>query len=352
MSGRDVAYVVRCHIKALEMADTYTDDYYNHKYQERELARRVQVSPKGSLVAPQWVENKEHIAARALHMRRDTSAVTQKWEESNRVLGHYEKTNVKTPKPMLSVMPGGAMSSASQRPVFASALWVARGAVDKGIDALLELEEASNLAAHHGDDRLPALQDAVRAHLETLSRAVCHAQPHAFDVSEEGVAAALSPKGACSQQVRVAEPLSRRATAEVYTLDALLSLPKGVKFLARFAKAAPNTAAASSLLASACGTLLQPTRAHVFQGYDDVLLATLAAHDFCHRVPLPFLLDAADQLAKRTGTAPLETLARAVADAADARCDAQQLTRRQAAPPTIEQLARWTALRPKLLPAC
>ena len=92
MSSRDVAYVVRSHMRPLETADSYTDDYYNHKYAQRRLAGG---DDGGSLVAPVWVETKEHTKARAAHMSNDLKNVTQKWEEGNRVLGHVVRQDVK-----------------------------------------------------------------------------------------------------------------------------------------------------------------------------------------------------------------------------------------------------------------
>ncbi|KAH8043450.1 macrocin-O-methyltransferase [Aureococcus anophagefferens] len=96
----------------LETADSYTDDYYNHKYAQRRLAGG---DDGGSLVAPVWVETKEHTKARAAHMSNDLKNVTQKWEEGNRVLGHVVRQDVKTARALMSV-PAGLAGDDPPRP--------------------------------------------------------------------------------------------------------------------------------------------------------------------------------------------------------------------------------------------
>ena len=53
MSGSDIAYVIRSQMRPLETMDSYTDDYYCHKWNQRRLVGGQSVGDAGSsLVAP------------------------------------------------------------------------------------------------------------------------------------------------------------------------------------------------------------------------------------------------------------------------------------------------------------
>jgi hypothetical protein len=289
MSSRDVAYVVRSHMRPLETADSYTDDYYNHKYAQRRLAGG---DDGGSLVAPVWVETKEHTKARAAHMSNDLRNVTQKWEEGNRVLGHVVRQDVKTARALVSV-PAGLVGESGSRP-FASAMWVARDAVDGGKVALLDLGECRSLghATGAGDARFRALREDCARLLGRVARAIAKCDPHPLDVSPTYVDHLLGkgPPPPCAGAAPVAHTKESGAV-----FAALMGLPKGVRLLADFVKVMPATAAASPLLRATLETP-RPAADLVFPDVDAALHAALRGDTFASRVPLKTLVHLVDGL--------------------------------------------------------
>ncbi|KAH8075033.1 macrocin-O-methyltransferase [Aureococcus anophagefferens] len=283
MSSRDVAYVVRSHMRPLETADSYTDDYYNHKYAQRRLAGG---DDGGSLVAPVWVETKEHTKARAAHMSNDLKNVTQKWEEGNRVLGHVVRQDVKTARALMSV-PAGLVGESGSRP-FTSAMWVARDAVDGGKVALLDLGECRSLghATDAGDARFAALREECARLLGRVARAIAKCDPHPLDVSPTYVDHLLGkgPPPPCAGAAPVAHTKESGAV-----FSALMGLPKGVRLLADFVKVMPATAAASPLLRATLETP-RPAADLVFPDVDAALHAALRGDTFASRVPLKTLV--------------------------------------------------------------
>ncbi|KAH8079559.1 macrocin-O-methyltransferase [Aureococcus anophagefferens] len=289
MSSRDVAYVVRSHMRPLETADSYTDDYYNHKYAQRRLAGG---DDGGSLVAPVWVETKEHTKARAAHMSNDLKNVTQKWEEGNRVLGHVVRQDVKTARALMSV-PAGLVGESGSRP-FTSAMWVARDAVDGGKVALLDLGECRSLghATDAGDARFAALREECARLLGRVARAIAKCDPHPLDVSPTYVDHLLGkgPPPPCAGAAPVAHTKESGAV-----FSALMGLPKGVRLLADFVKVMPATAAASPLLRATLETP-RPVADLVFPDVDAALHAALRGDTFASRVPLKTLVHLVDGL--------------------------------------------------------
>ena len=289
MSSRDVAYVVRSHMRPLETADSYTDDYYNHTY-----ARRL--SGDGgrakSLVAPVWVETKAHATARAAHMANDLKNVTQKWEEGNRVLGHVQKSDVARPTQRMAV--SSAVAEGERRP-FSGPMWLARDAVDAGSRALLDLEECRSLghATAAGDASVPRLKSALLLRLRAVAAAIAKGPPHGSDTSDANVAYLLGQGARPAESAADVVAVTRESGA---VFAALMALPKGVKLLARFVAVMPATAAASPLLRAVLETP-RPAADLLFHEHDDALHAALRDDAFVRRVPFKTLVDLADGLA-------------------------------------------------------
>ena len=93
--------------------DSYTDDYYCHKWNQRLVGGERVGDAGSSLVAPVWTETKNTPRPARRHMASDLKNVTRKWEEGNKVLGHVKKTNVAGPELWLTV--GDATSAVGQR---------------------------------------------------------------------------------------------------------------------------------------------------------------------------------------------------------------------------------------------
>lgn len=191
MSSKEIFYVVRAQMRPLEVADSYAEDYYFHKYFAR---RPLPVSSK----------DKEDLRAREEHIRRDQRLITVKWEEGHRVLGHVAKADVVKPRELIS-------GNESAVDTFDSPLWIARRIVDAGVQLLLQLEE-TRAAAQLDRER-------ERELLQKLTEVVC------------GPAAADGD--------------SLRGEGRV---DALFALPKGVKLLNKFVHLLPDEAAHSTII--------------------------------------------------------------------------------------------------------
>jgi len=296
-----VAYVVRSQMKAFATADAYNADYYAHRYAARRGASSSEETK--SLVTPAWVEQKEMIRSREDHVKRDQRTVTQKWEEGHKVLGHVEKSDAARPRALLGVTPL-TFAGARVKP-FSSPLWRARRAVDAAVASLLEYQEARHLAAARSDDPgvvARALHDA-RLHLADTARALCGgADPHPKDLEEEEGPPPPptagedddddAPGGGGRGRGRL--EVADRDRSDATVLDALLSLPKGVKLLARFARTLPHTAASSALLGEALQVLdsRESSPNEAFADLDDLLANQLIAF-VLPKAPLDILVGAA-----------------------------------------------------------
>jgi len=275
MTGADVAFVVRSQMKVFATADAYTTDYYAHRYTAR--------GTNSTLVAPAWTEQKAMIRDREDHLRRDQREVTEKWEQGNKVLGHVEKSDVARPRHLL-----GTTLTSSKKP-FTSALWKARGAIDAGLVALLDYEEARDLAKATPHAAARATQDAAR-HVVRASCAVFGRAPHPSDLR------ALFAEGGERRR------LSGEDASDVALLAALVALPKGVKLLARCARAVPATAACSDLVAEALQALdSRDSKTNAFADLDaDLVRALLDC--VLPLAPLRVLVDAAQTYAEAAAT--------------------------------------------------
>ena len=292
MSGSDIAYVIRSHMRPLETMDSYTDDYYCHKWNQRRLVGGVTGDAGSSLVPPVWSETKEHAQARAAHMAADLKNVTQKWEEGNKVLGHVQKTNVARPRALLSV--GDATGTRDGEAPFTSPMWLARRACDAGSQALLELLEVRALghATPPGSERFAEVFGACREKLESVARAIAHCEAHPLDLGDANVMFLLG--AGPPPDVEPNEPVDH-STKTAAVFSALMALPKGVKLLARWARVMPVTAAASPLLRA----VLETPRAMndlYFVDHDEALHAALRVDAFAARVPFKTLVALVDGL--------------------------------------------------------
>ena len=114
---------------------------------------------------------------------------------------------------------------------------------------------------------------ACREKLENVAKAIAHCDAHAFDLCDANVMFLLG--AGLPPTIDASEPVEH-STKTAAVFSALMSLPKGVKLLARFARAMPATAAASPLLRAVLET---PRALNVpyFVDHDEELHAALRA---------------------------------------------------------------------------
>lgn len=218
MSSKDIFYVVRAQMRPLELADSYAQDYYFNKFWERTMKRQ------GAL--PVTEKDKAVLKAREAHIKRDQQSVTSKWEEGHRVLGHVQKSDISRPRTLLQT-PTELVAVAP----FTSQMWRARRVVDAGVQQLLCLEETRSLIKSNPASLEPA-KSLEHEHLDALSRIIAGAPPHPADI-------AADPPPWHVDQIRSG------------SIEALLTLPKGVKLLVRFVEVLPATAATSVIVKTA-----------------------------------------------------------------------------------------------------
>ena len=227
-------------------------------------------------------------------MASDLKNVTRKWEEGDKVLGHVQKTNVARPRALLTVGDATSARDVDQKMPFTSNMWVARRACDSGSQALLELLEVRALghATPNTSERFGEVFSACREKLENVAKAIAHCDAHAFDLCDANVMFLLG--AGPPPTIDASEPVEH-STKTAAVFSALMSLPKGVKLLARFARAMPATAAASPLLRA----VLETPRALndlYFVDHDEELHAALRADAFAARVPFKTLVALVDGL--------------------------------------------------------
>lgn len=219
MSSKDIFFVVRAQMRPLELADSYAQDYYFNKFWERTMKRQ------GAL--PVTEKDKAELKAREAHIKRDQQSITSKWEEGHRVLGHVQKSDISRPRALLQTPTELVAVNAP----FTSQMWRARRVVDAGVQQLLCLEETRSLITSNPASLEPA-KSVEREHLDALSSVISGAPPHPSDIAAE-------PPPWHVDQIRSG------------SIEALLTLPKGVKLLVRFVEILPATAASSLIVKAA-----------------------------------------------------------------------------------------------------
>merc|ERR1719240_10274 len=177
-------------------------------------------------------------------MASDLKNVTRKWEEGNKVLGHVQKTNVARPRALLTVGDATSARDVDQKMPFTSNMWVARRACDSGSQALLELLEVRALghATPNTSERFGEVFSACREKLENVAKAIAHCDAHAFDLIDANVMFLLG--AGPPPTIDASEPVEH-STKTAAVFSALMSLPKGVKLLGRFARAPSRRACRS-----------------------------------------------------------------------------------------------------------
>jgi hypothetical protein len=222
MSAKDVSMVLHVHMRALEITDPYSQDYYYHNYKLKEMERLSAAAAAGggagggrghALPLPVWAEHKEKAVGKKAELWNKFADNSKGWDEKNKVMGKTAKSNPHRPRPLLAVQSaaggggkdgggkdgadgatgatgggggaaltathedlsddeeedevflGGGLASAAKAP-FSSRAWGARRAVENAKVALLEIQEQRRVLGRQDRNDHPELQQAA---IQTLN---------------------------------------------------------------------------------------------------------------------------------------------------------------------------------------
>lgn len=183
MEARDITYVVNGMLRGTQMDDPFRQDHYYVNYEEG--ARASVAQALGGLIPPQFmpstplpapifvkrkIEKAEHDRKYKLDKR------SKKWEDDKSVLGHTSKSDVNKPRALLAIPTLKQESSElkDEEEKLRNELWAARVLIDKGMIALLDLQELQRIIKDEkvGPDIKQRLMGGVKTHIGILERCV------------------------------------------------------------------------------------------------------------------------------------------------------------------------------------
>eukprot|EP01038_Epipyxis_sp_PR26KG_P005711 gene5711-7883_t len=161
MNPSDIRFVVNKVMQPLESNDPFSDDFYflqsnikkNALATEAALKEQKPLPPMIYVPLPTWKETKERIKLQMEIVKQTLHDRSKKWEETEQVLGHLEKSNVSKPRSQLALPSFADLEfdldnedeNIDLKNPFSSRLWTVRQAVQRGYEALYTVQELQHL---------------------------------------------------------------------------------------------------------------------------------------------------------------------------------------------------------------
>ena len=161
MTSNDVKFVTEKVLSTLRFTDPYAQDFYylqkglrtNAILRERAIKENSPMPQMILVPQPLWRDFKVRIQETLASQKEKLLTKTTKWEEDNKVLGHVPRTNVATPKALLSIPKLSNMDNTNAAlhdgapavEPFTSNLWRMRSQVQRGYEALSTVQELNHL---------------------------------------------------------------------------------------------------------------------------------------------------------------------------------------------------------------
>jgi len=197
MTSRDVSIVVYVHLRALQISDPYTEDFYFHNLTLRRRGSVGTVDDPVTIPLPVWEETKQRALAEKKELRAMFASRTKEWEAANKVLGHVDKSNPHRQRALLAGLDSlsatktgpqeGADGQSGVVGPFSSPTWEARRAIEEAKAALLDIDEQRRLLQR--DDRTPEqlarIQTAMATRFHDLQAALGFSMENADVVENE-----------------------------------------------------------------------------------------------------------------------------------------------------------------------
>lgn len=203
--------------------------------------------PSAPLPAPIGIKKKLEQAE--IRRTNNLEKRAKKWEGEEKVLGHISKSNVSKPRALLAIptMKQESADLAEEEEKLRNELWAARVLIDKGMLALLDLQELQRIIKDNrvNPDKKESLMRGVRTHIKILESCV-------------GITEDVQEAGENKEGEEVGQPTK---SFDANTLASVLKLPKGMQLVARTIETGilPH-ASAVTILPSALAELLSEKR--------------------------------------------------------------------------------------------